>query len=112
MSNPFDALYKSMAWHDARAAVIKRAAGLCERCAARGFITPGREVHHIKPLTHDNWRDTSISLNQDNLILLCVKCHDEIHAEMKRKKRDENKRWEVDASGKIFSTSPFSEKNF
>ncbi len=66
--------YKSVAWQVAREIKIRDANGKCERCGALG-----EEVHHIKRLTVLNVMDTNISLNQENLELLCKKCHNEEH---------------------------------
>jgi len=66
--------YKSVAWQVAREIKIRDANGKCERCGALG-----EEVHHIKQLTVLNVLDTNISLNQENLELLCKKCHNEEH---------------------------------
>lgn len=46
------------------------ARGICERCGKRGT-----EVHHKIPLTDENLDDPNISLNLDNLELLCTECH-------------------------------------
>lgn len=66
-------LYKSDRWHLARAIVITRANGLCERC---GHV--GTELHHIIDLTIDNVDDASVSINPKNL-LLCKDCHNKEH---------------------------------
>lgn len=66
--------YKSDKWHLARAIVIARANGLCERC---GKV--GKEVHHIIRLTIDNVDDPEVSINPKNLILLCTECHNTEH---------------------------------
>ena len=66
--------YKSVAWQVAREIKIREANGKCERCGALG-----EEVHHKTRLTIQNYLDTSISLNQENLELLCKKCHNEEH---------------------------------
>ena len=66
--------YKSLAWQIARTVKIEATQGKCERC---GGI--GEEVHHQIRLTVDNVNDTNISLNQDNLELLCKKCHNAEH---------------------------------
>ena len=66
--------YKSVAWQVAREIKIRDANGKCERCGALG-----EEVHHKTRLTIQNYLDTSISLNQENLELLCRKCHNEEH---------------------------------
>ena len=66
--------YKSPAWFSARELKIVTVNGLCERCGQIGI-----EVHHKERLTVENVSDSSISLNQDNLELLCKKCHNEEH---------------------------------
>lgn len=66
--------YKSDAWKKVREEVILRAGGRCEIC---GKV--GREVHHKIHLTLDNADDASISLNPDNLLLLCKECHNKMH---------------------------------
>ena len=46
-------------------------------CKDKGVITVATEVHHIIPLSIDfNKR-----LDDDNLMALCVSCHDDIHRE-------------------------------
>lgn len=66
--------YKSTVWQVAREIKIRDANGKCERCGALG-----EEVHHVKRLTVHNVMDPNISLNQENLELLCKKCHNEEH---------------------------------
>ena len=65
----------------------------------RGIIEAGSkdrplEVHHKIPLTPENVRDTNITLNWDNLELLCKSCHDE---ERERKA----KRWRIGPGGQV-----------
>jgi len=66
--------YKSIPWKVAREIKIREAEGWCERCGALG-----EEVHHKERLTVLNVMDTNISLNQENLELLCKKCHNKEH---------------------------------
>lgn len=66
--------YKSDRWKIARAIRIAAASGLCEKCGAIGT-----EVHHKVHLTPENVDDPNISINQDNLILLCKDCHNKEH---------------------------------
>jgi len=66
--------YKSDAWQLAREIKIQSASGRCERCGGIGL-----EVHHRDRLTVENIHDTSISLNPDNLELLCRDCHNKEH---------------------------------
>ena len=71
--------YQSKEWEYCRAAYIKTTNGLCERCLGLGIYTPGKIVHHKIPLDESNYQDVSISLNHNNLMLLCHACHEEIH---------------------------------
>ena len=66
--------YKSMTWRACRDAYYIERHGLCEECGA-----PGEEVHHIQPITPLNIDDCDITLNWDNLRLLCKRCHNNIH---------------------------------
>lgn len=78
--------YKSIPWQVAREIKIRDANGKCERCGALG-----EEVHHKTRLTVLNYMDTSISLNQENLELLCRKCHNVEHKRFSKEKEfDEN----------------------
>jgi len=72
--------YKSKAWFIARNIKTNATQGKCERCGAIG-----EEVHHKIRLTVENVNDTSISLNQDNLELLCRECHNDEHERFKKK---------------------------
>lgn len=55
---------------------------LCERCGQIGI-----EVHHKERLTVENVYDSSISLNQDNLELLCREFHNQEHERFSNKVR-------------------------
>ncbi len=66
--------YKSSAWLAAREIKIMSVNGLCERCRQVGI-----DVHHKEILSVDNVNDSSISLNQENLELLCRECHNREH---------------------------------
>lgn len=83
------AFYKSMAWQNCRASYIKKAHGLCERCLAKGIYRPGEIVHHMTELTPDNIQNPDITLNPDNLMLVCRDCHAQVHKPEKRYKVDE-----------------------
>lgn len=61
--------------------------GLCERCKAKGIITPAYAVHHKIYLDGINVNDPSISLNFDNLEALCFRCHNEEHFGDKTERR-------------------------
>lgn len=69
------AFYNSKEWKKCRKGYIKSVGGLCERCLAKGKYVPGEEVHHKIPLTQENIDDPNVTLNWDNLELLCSSCH-------------------------------------
>lgn len=79
MRNDFQTFYGTIAWKECREAYKKRAQGLCERCLKAGIYTPGEIVHHKIELTAENVADPSISLNFDNLELLCREHHAAAH---------------------------------
>ena len=69
--------YHSDKWQNCRNAYIQNRllidGGLCEDCREeQGYI-----VHHIIHLTESNINNPEISLNPDNLMYVCKKCHDQ-----------------------------------
>ena len=96
MSKLTDPFYKTTAWQTCRDAYAASVGGLCERCYARGRITPGEIVHHKIHLDPQKIHDPGIALNWDNLELLCRNCHAIEHSKS-------NKRYTVDKFGKILT---------
>ena len=86
--------YKSKAWQDCRAGYIKVVGGLCEDCLAKGIYTPGKVVHHRCHITPENITDPTVTLNWDNLKLVCQDCHAKEH-------KDVSGRYWFDDSGRI-----------
>ena len=86
------AFYMSYAWIKCSRAYRKAKGGICERCAKRGLVVPGREVHHKIKLTPENINDPMVALNWDNLELLCKDCHLMEH---------ERIRYRVDPDGRV-----------
>ena len=66
--------YKSKAWQKTRDAYITYRNGKCERCNCGGVI-----VHHKTYITSQNINNPEITLNFNNLELLCRKCHNQEH---------------------------------
>ena len=66
--------YNSIQWKRVRNAYKKSKYGLCERCGQTGYL-----VHHKCYLNMANIYDDSITLNFDNLELLCLDCHNKEH---------------------------------
>lgn len=92
--------YSSKAWQDCRNAYARSQGYICERCRARGLIVKGDIVHHIKPLDSRTINDPAVCLSWSNLMLVCRKCHAELHS---------GQRWVVDSEGRITATAPVSE---
>lgn len=88
--------YTSQAWRDCRKAYRKAAGGLCERCYKAGRLTPGEIVHHKIELTPQNICDPDVTLNWDNLMLVCRDCHADIHSKA-------HGRYVVDETGKVIT---------
>lgn len=83
------AFYKSKAWKECRAAYARRAGGLCERCLANGIYKAGEIVHHKIGITPENINDPTVTLNFENLRLLCRDCHGLEHRQERRYKVDD-----------------------
>ncbi len=71
--------YASQSWLDFRSLVIMQRGMKCEYCGNAISKAAEMTLHHIKELTPDNVKDTSISLNPDNVMLVHLKCHNQIH---------------------------------
>ena len=68
--------YKSKRWLCARSLYIEQRmaidGGLCEEChEEQGYI-----VHHKIMLTIANIDDPEVTLNPDNMMFVCKRCHD------------------------------------
>ena len=95
MSKPFARkFYSSKAWQDCRNEYARRRHYLCENCLRKGIYKPGEIVHHIIELDPVNINNPEVTLNFNNLELLCRDCHAEAHpnsrgrwAEVNKKKR-------------------------
>lgn len=84
-----ESFYKSKTWQRCRAEYVKQAKGLCENCLKKGLYRSGEIVHHKTALTPDNISNPAVTLNFDNLQLLCRDCHAIAHKPSKRYKVDE-----------------------
>jgi 5-methylcytosine-specific restriction endonuclease McrA len=58
---------------------------ICERCEARGRVTPTSEVHHKKPFDTGRTEEEieELAFDYDNLKSVCEPCHEEAHKELK-----------------------------
>lgn len=88
--------YSSTAWKECREAYAKSKRNLCEICLAKGIYTPGEIVHHKTHITPKNIDDPNITLNWNNLELVCRLCHAAEHEQRKR-------RYRFDEAGKVIT---------
>lgn len=96
--------YKSAAWKNCRDSFFKTRGGLCERCLKKNIIRAGKIVHHRIYLNSKNVDDPKISLNFDNLELLCQDCHNKEHHASRS-----DKRYYFDKQGNMIYTNMESE---
>lgn len=67
--------YKSKQWLRKRQVILKRDSYLCRECKRFGKTTQANTIHHVLPLEqHPEYR-----LTNDNLISLCMTCHNKMH---------------------------------
>ena len=66
--------YGGKAWKTTQAAYMMSQHYICERCGSLARI-----VHHIKRITPQNINDPDVTLNWDNLMALCIDCHNNEH---------------------------------
>lgn len=95
----YQRLLNDKQWKLLRAAVFRRTNGLCEMCLKEGFITPGVDVHHIRPVEQAKYVEGPDGMrarcyDPNNVMLLCVACHIKVHQDMRthtKEKVAENK---------------------
>ena len=87
----YQRLLNSRAWKQLRASVFQRSSGLCELCRAEGYITPGVDVHHIRPVEQARTEQEMARLAFDpaNCQLLCIHCHIKVHQQMRTHTKEE-----------------------
>ena len=85
----YQRLLNDKRWAEVKAIVWKRANGLCEQCLqegiARGTEQGPLDCHHINPVEsgRNEAEMEALCYNPDNIRLLCVPHHIEVHAQMK-----------------------------
>ena len=70
-----DRFYQSTVWRKKRLEIIKRDNNECQHCKENGKVSKAEQVHHIVYLEDDS----NLALEDDNLISLCLDCHNHIH---------------------------------
>ena len=85
------ALYRTYRWVKKRQEILQRDHWACQICRRKGRYRRATTVHHIKHL-----KDApELALTDDNLLSLCAACHEDMHPERRKKKKEfENlERW-------------------
>jgi len=72
-------LYVSKAWRELRFNLIIERGPVCQRCSKVVIDTSKLVGHHKITLSPANITDINITLNKDNVELICSRCHDAVH---------------------------------
>ena len=80
-------------WMLTKRIVCARAEGLCEWCKRDGYISAGRDCHHIIPF--ESAKTTAemerLCYDPSNCVLLCIPCHVKAHKELGSKTPEKRK---------------------
>ncbi|MDV2683812.1 HNH endonuclease signature motif containing protein [Alkalihalophilus lindianensis] len=82
------AFYNSSAWRKCREVVLIRDDFLCVLCLKKGIIQTAATVHHMKHFKEY----PELALDIDNLISVCLACHNKLHPERGMNKKSTKKR--------------------
>lgn len=78
-------VYSTTRWQRVRKAYFMEHP-LCTRCLSQNRVKESQEIHHVIPLKTSNGDLNyllQLAFDYDNLMSLCSKCHEDIHAEMR-----------------------------
>ena len=87
-------LYPTKQWAACRDAYARSKGLLCELCLLEGKTTAGEIVHHKIHVNASNVDDPNITLNWDNLQLLCREHHAQVHKRVPT-------RYKIDEMGRV-----------
>jgi len=71
--------YSSKKWRKFRETIIAQRGNRCEKCGNRIAVAKEIVIHHIKEIDETNVDDAMVSLNPDNVMVVCHSCHNKIH---------------------------------
>lgn len=72
-----DAIYHDKRYKRAREAALRRDEYCCQHCKRYGRMRQATITHHIKPVEIA----PELAFNADNLVSLCMSCHNKMHPE-------------------------------
>lgn len=96
--------YNSSTWRKCAKAYALSKCYVCERCHNKFAKHGGKDgeqryiVHHKIPLTPQNISDPNIAYGWNNLMFLCIECHNAIHAKLST-----GRRMTFDAQGNLIA---------
>ena len=64
---------------------------LCKRCLQKDKINCAQEVHHINPVNPHSYDVEETFYDEDNVMPLCKKCHNDLHTILKLSPREYNR---------------------
>ena len=76
-------------WRHLREQALRRDGYRCRECARYGRLRPAEVVHQVWPV--EDYPEYAYSL--DNLLSLCVSCHDAMHERGSRRLTPLGERW-------------------
>lgn len=79
--------YTTKAWRDLAYALKIKVNGTCNRCGHNVIDFKYLIGHHKIELTEDNVEDVSVSLNPDNVEVICHSCHNKEHRRFGHKQK-------------------------
>lgn len=71
--------YTTKAWRELTYKIKVERGGRCEQCGDRPPYFSNLIGHHKEHLTEDNVDEASVSLNPDNIEIICQRCHNKEH---------------------------------
>ncbi len=71
--------YTTKAWRSLTYKIKVERGGRCERCGDRPPYFSNLIGHHKEHLTEENVDEASVSLNPDNIEIICQRCHNKEH---------------------------------
>lgn len=76
--------YRTYAWKKKRIQIMARDRQACQECRKQGRYAKAEVVHHIKHLQEA----PELALTDSNLEAVCKECHEKLHPERNRNKRN------------------------
>lgn len=83
-----NAFYNARRWRKISKAYALTQHNLCEQCLKHGKVRPYDIVHHKKHLNELTMNDYEIAYGFNNLMCVCIECHNAIHNNIKEVVRE------------------------